>query len=222
MAKPYIHAQSSAKKFGGKPEDYEKIHEWFDQTKALLPDQRHRAILHSSFGIFLCTQVFGNTIKNSENKVISVRDVGEQHVLEDFGGKFIPTAQDYLQEIEYKDWMQNGNGYPPSFQKVNDTKKEEKKEPYFIVKSAYDNPPNAELNITDGSWRYPLTASYALTFSKPSGENVVLDGNAGIEGGCLPISNNSGKNVVYDGSREVIERKIHKKSKNRGADRLVD
>lgn len=126
MSKPYIHSVSSAKKFGGKPEDYEKFHEWFDQTKSLLPDQRHRAILHSSFGIFLCTQVFGNTFVNSDGKTVSVRDVGEQHVLEDFRGKFIPTAQDYLQEIEYKPWMENGKDYPPSFQKINKLRQEEK------------------------------------------------------------------------------------------------
>lgn len=126
MSKPYIHAQSSARKFGGKPEDYEAIHEWFDQTKAFLPDQRHRALLHSSFGIFLCAQVFGSSITNSTGKTISVRDIGEQHVLEDFGGRFIPTPQDYLQEIEYKPWMQNGRDYPPSFQKVNQQRKQEK------------------------------------------------------------------------------------------------
>src|SRR5690348_2931347 len=114
MSKPYIHSLSSVKKFQGTVQDYEKIHEWFDQTKAFLPDQRHRALLHSSFGIFLCTQVFGNTIKNSDGKIVSVRDIGEQHILEDFGGKFIPTPQDYLQEIEFQDWMQNGKGYPPS------------------------------------------------------------------------------------------------------------
>lgn len=126
VSKPYIHAQSSAKRYGGKPEDYLAIHEWFDQTKAFLPDQRHRALLHSSFGIFLCAQCFGNTMTNSAGKTVSVRDIGEQHVLEDFGGKFIPTPQDYLQEIEYKAWMQNGKDYPPSFQKVDQQRKKEK------------------------------------------------------------------------------------------------
>lgn len=151
MSKPYIHAQSSAKKYGGKPEEYEKIHEWFDQTKAFLPDQRHRAILHSSFGIFLCTQVFGNTMKNSDGMIVSIRDIGEQHVLEDFGGKFIPTAQDYLQEIEYKDWMQNGKDYPPSFQKVNKYKKEIKKtkmkDPFENI---LDNQDNSQI-VSDGA-----------------------------------------------------------------------
>ncbi len=30
MSKPYIHALSSAKKFGGKPEDYLEIHQLMD------------------------------------------------------------------------------------------------------------------------------------------------------------------------------------------------
>lgn len=116
MAKPYIHAQSSVKQFGGEISDYIKIHEWFDQTKAHFPDMRHRAILHSSFGIFLCAQVFGETITNSKGRVVSVRDIGEQHILEDMKGKFIPTIQDYLSEMEIKPWMM-GNGLPPSCEK---------------------------------------------------------------------------------------------------------
>lgn len=104
---------SSVKTFGGKSEDYIKIHEWFDQTKAHFPDLRHRAILHNSFGIFLCEQVFGKTIKNSNNQNISVKDIAEQHILEDFGGKFIPTIQDYLENMKFEEWI-NNNGTPPS------------------------------------------------------------------------------------------------------------
>lgn len=103
MSKPWKHALSSAKKFGGKPEDYIKIHDWFDSTKQCLADVRHRAILHSAFGIFLAEQVFGHNITNSENKVISVRDIGEQHVLEDLGT--IPTMQDWLAGLSIQPWM---------------------------------------------------------------------------------------------------------------------
>jgi hypothetical protein len=38
MAHPWHHAISSTKQHGGKPEDYLKIHDWFDQTKAHMPD----------------------------------------------------------------------------------------------------------------------------------------------------------------------------------------
>jgi hypothetical protein len=34
MAHPLRHAESSARKFGGKPEDYLAIHNWFDESKA--------------------------------------------------------------------------------------------------------------------------------------------------------------------------------------------
>lgn len=101
--KPYLHALSSVRKHGGIPEGYLKIHEWFDQTKAHFPNQRHRAILHSSFGIYLCEQVFGVNVKNSNEKLISVRDLGEQHVIEDMGT--IPTIQDYLKGMPLYSWL---------------------------------------------------------------------------------------------------------------------
>jgi hypothetical protein len=107
MAHPWHHAISSVKRFGGAPEDYLRIHDWFDQTKAHMPDVRHRAILHSSFGIFLCEQVFGATITNSSGRDVPVRLIGEQHVMEDMGGK-IPTVQDWLEGLPIRPWMAMG------------------------------------------------------------------------------------------------------------------
>lgn len=52
MGHPIVHARNSARKFGGKMEDYLEIHEWFDETKAWIPDMRHRALRHHSEGIF--------------------------------------------------------------------------------------------------------------------------------------------------------------------------
>lgn len=103
MAHTYYHALSSAKKHGGIPEDYLKIHEWFDQTKASWADSRHRAILHNSFGIFLAEQIFGITITNSVGKKVPVRLIGEQHVIEDLG--MIPTIENWLDNLPYKEWM---------------------------------------------------------------------------------------------------------------------
>jgi hypothetical protein len=101
--KPYLHGKVSVKKWGGKEEDYQKIHDWLDQTKSHFPDMRHRAILHSSFGIFLCEQVFGINITNSDGATVSVRDIAEQHVIDDMGK--IPTVQDYLSEMPFYDWL---------------------------------------------------------------------------------------------------------------------
>lgn len=104
--KPNIHAKNSVTRFGGKPEDYYHIHNFLDSTKAHFPDIRHRTILHNSWGIFLCEQVHGVSFINSDNKEVAVRDVAEQHVLQDIG--FIPTLEDYLKEMPYIDWMWGG------------------------------------------------------------------------------------------------------------------
>jgi hypothetical protein len=114
MAKPYIHALSSAKKHGGKPEDYMDIHNLMDSSKSTLADNRHRALTHNAWFIGLIIEkIFGDTRVNSDNKTYSVRDIAEEHVLEDFGGRFIPSAEDYLAEIKMLDWMNGGVGEPP-------------------------------------------------------------------------------------------------------------
>lgn len=160
MAKPWIHAESSARRFGGAPEDYIKIHDLMDSSKEVFPDNRHRALTHNSWFIFICEKVFGHNIqvRTDENcpncdgkmndlepfdimgqnvqkvfmdsmcmcngtgklsKNVSVRDVCEQHILEDFGNKFIPTAQDYLEHMEFQDWMNNAvKGAPSSHKKL--------------------------------------------------------------------------------------------------------
>ena len=120
MAKPWIHAVSSAKRYGGIPEDYLKIHNFMDSSKAVIGDPRHRALTHNTWFVGTVLElVFGTTFKNSDGKDISTRDIGEQHCLEDFGGRFIPSAQDYLQEMEMQDWMQNGHGVTPSFARID-------------------------------------------------------------------------------------------------------
>lgn len=49
----------------------------------------------------------GVQIVNSEGRKIHVRDIAEQHVLEDFRGKFIPTLGDYVSNMHLKPWMNN-------------------------------------------------------------------------------------------------------------------
>ena len=104
MSHPWQHAISSARKFGGKPEDYIAIHNWFDATKSYFCDARHRALRHHSEGIFECERVFGLTIKNSDGKVIPVRPVAEQHIREDCGN-IIPCAADWLRNMKLCNWM---------------------------------------------------------------------------------------------------------------------
>lgn len=104
-----------------------EIHNLLDSSKGVIADSRHRALTHTSW--FLSTileRVFGSTMTNSDGKVFSVRDIGEQHVLEDFGGRFIPSAQDYLEDMKFKDWMLRGIGEAPSSFKFARLKKETK------------------------------------------------------------------------------------------------
>jgi hypothetical protein len=72
------HAENSARKFGGKAEDYLRIHSWFDESKAFFSDFRHRALRHHAEGIFLCERIFGVAITNSEGRQVPVRYIGEQ------------------------------------------------------------------------------------------------------------------------------------------------
>lgn len=103
MAHPYHHALSSVRKYGGVVEDYLPIHDFFDETKAHFADFRHRALRHHSEGIFLAERIFGKTLTNSDGRVIPVRFIGEQHVIEDCG--FIPSASDWLKAIHAEPWM---------------------------------------------------------------------------------------------------------------------
>lgn len=103
MSHPYHHSLSSVKKWGGVPNDYLAIHSWFDESKSAFADFRHRAMRHHSEGIFLCEKEFGVTITNSNNVVVPVRAIGEQHVTEDCG--FIPSMKDWLQHITMQPWM---------------------------------------------------------------------------------------------------------------------
>lgn len=112
--KPMEHAKSSAKIFGGKAADYLPIHNFLDSSKGAFSDLRHRALTHNAWFLTnILDRIYGVEIVNSDGQGVSVRAIGEQYVLEDFRGKFIPSAQDYLAEIEFKPWMDNGRGEPP-------------------------------------------------------------------------------------------------------------
>ena len=51
MSKAWVHAQSSAKRWGGKPEDYIDIHERMDSTKSAHAEVTHRCVFHSAFAL---------------------------------------------------------------------------------------------------------------------------------------------------------------------------
>ena len=110
MAHPLTHARSSVRRYGGVPDDYLPIHDLMDSSKSSFPDNRHRALTHNTWFFFVVERVFGHEIKltckdchgggcelcaeTGRRGVAKTRYVCEQHVLEDFGGRYIPTASD--------------------------------------------------------------------------------------------------------------------------------
>ena len=114
--KPFQHAKNSSKKFGGIAEDYLEIHNWFDHTKSHIADMRHRALLHNAWGIWMSESIFGTLIVKpdgtpyrtsyiltSDGNKVQVRDVGEQHVLEDMGR--IPSIEECMREMPMLNWF---------------------------------------------------------------------------------------------------------------------
>lgn len=101
--KPLIHAKINVKQYGGNVNDYIPIHNLIDSSKVTHPDVRHRALLHSAFGCYIVEQVFGVYIENSDGKLISTRDIAEDHIIQDLG--FLPSVSHYLNNMEIQPWM---------------------------------------------------------------------------------------------------------------------
>ena len=119
MATPLIHATSSAKRWGGTPEDYVALHSKMDCSKKYFPDNRHRILTHNMFFIFeVMIELYGEYITNSAGRLVSVKDICELHILEDYHMKYIPTPQDWIENLQVKSWMNNGLGEAPSSAKL--------------------------------------------------------------------------------------------------------
>ncbi len=103
MAHPYHHALSSVRQWGGSVEDYLALHRWFDESKLILADFRHRALRHHAEGIFMLETLFGPTRQLSTGKIIPTRWIGEQHVREDLGR--IPSFANWARCIRPEPWM---------------------------------------------------------------------------------------------------------------------
>lgn len=107
MTHPVFHAESSVRLWGGKPNDYQPIHDWLDATKEAFADFRHLALRHHAHGIFEAQRLFGQTIVNSDGRTVPVRYIAEQHIKEDCGGR-IPTVADWLSQLRPAPWMSRG------------------------------------------------------------------------------------------------------------------
>lgn len=103
MSNPLVHAERSARKWGGSVDDYLPLHQWFDATKRHLADNRHRMLLHNSFGILLAEQAFGLALTNSAGHRVFVCDLATQHIVEDIG--LVPSVAQCLSELPLRPWM---------------------------------------------------------------------------------------------------------------------
>ena len=109
MANPLIHSKSSVKRWGGKVEDYLAIHELIDSPKATMNNNSARALTHNTwFAYTIIPKVFGYNITNSSGRSVDTIDIAMLHIAEDFRGRFVPTAQDYLKHLQVQPWMSNG------------------------------------------------------------------------------------------------------------------
>jgi hypothetical protein len=103
MAHSYHHAVSSAHKWGGKPQDYQPIHDWLDGSKLIVADFRHRALRHHAEGCWMAETIFGVAITSSAGRTIPVRLIAEQHIVEDLGR--VPSFADWVRCIRPEPWM---------------------------------------------------------------------------------------------------------------------
>jgi len=85
----------SQRKFGGSPDDYYAIHKFIDSSKFFFHHVKRRLLLHNLYGIELAIELFGDYIKNSDGRVVLVRDIAAEHCKEDLSG-VVPTLYDWL------------------------------------------------------------------------------------------------------------------------------
>lgn len=101
---PRQHCRISTRRWGGIESDYYPIHAFIDSTKTLCADARHR-VLHTHWAIHhVVLPIFGHTLVNADGKHVDVRDMCERdHLLADYGNRFIPTLADFVSTIEIAD-----------------------------------------------------------------------------------------------------------------------
>ena len=95
--KPLQHAQISAKKYGGNWQDYIELHSFLDSSKAACAHFKHRFLLHHAEGIEIAVQIFGETIVNSDGKIVSTERLLTEHLIEDVGK--IVSVEDWANDL---------------------------------------------------------------------------------------------------------------------------
>lgn len=166
--KPIIHAQSSAKKFGGKADLYFPLHQLMDISKSSMPDVRHRMLFHHDKGITLMQSIFGKDIQISSTKKVPVKSIAVQHVMEDLS--FIPPLQKYLDVIPMETWIKQAyNGFP------NPTCTFAKQYPavYKFIKKWISKDPRSIILVCNTLFPYIVETTFGpLTKGKPTRDIV--------------------------------------------------
>ena len=112
MAHPLHHAESSARKFGGVPEDYQNVHDWFDSSKEHLAIFTHRAHRHQTLGIFEAERLFGRSLTNSAGRVVPIRwiangriDNDPTQIGSDPRAVWIKSVSNLQTILGFEDWL---------------------------------------------------------------------------------------------------------------------
>jgi len=103
MPNSIIHSESSVRLFGGVVEDYLPIHDFFDYSKQFNSTHVHRSLRHHTQGILECVKEFGaylTVMRNGRLVKVSVKAIGEQHIIEDCGALLTPS--DWMEQIQYQ------------------------------------------------------------------------------------------------------------------------
>jgi hypothetical protein len=170
MGNPLQHALSSVKKFGGVVEDYIWIHQIMDASKRYIPDWRHRALFHNTFGIHMMEEfIIGPTFSRKFDEVVmDTRTVVSEHIKEDLAG-VIPTPADFLKELPLSYWM---SGFDTSARKNSQTSfiggSEQKPVVFERISwhKSVDTLPTTNMDVMVSDNRYPTSYSAAFIASR--------------------------------------------------------
>lgn len=103
------HAQLSVDRYGGKVEDYIKLHKLMDSSKLYFASWQHRLFSHNLWFVNVLVELVGDSITNSDGKQILVRDILIDHLKEDLDN-FTPDLKDWLRQIRFavtSNWVNN-------------------------------------------------------------------------------------------------------------------
>lgn len=100
MANPQVHARSSARKFGGRWQEFIEVHSFMDSSKLHFAKATHRALLHHEYGVELAIGIFGDCGR-LPGTLAAIKDIVSQHLAEDFT-KEVPTVADWFADSTFE------------------------------------------------------------------------------------------------------------------------